>query len=204
MGIYAKYLFPYLMEAGLNRPFVTNERKEALAAVRGRVLEIGFGTGLNLACYPEPVREITTIDANEGMHRLARARVVASGKKVVHQVLDAARLPFPDESFDSVVSTFTLCSIANVEQALGEVRRVLAPGGRFYFLEHGKSPEPQIEKWQNRITPINRIIADGCHMNRNIFAIVTAPGFKLIERTEHYLAGVPKIYGYLYRGVAEK
>jgi ubiquinone/menaquinone biosynthesis C-methylase UbiE len=122
-------------------------RSEALADVGGEVLEIGFGTGLNLGHYPEHVRRITTVDPNPGMGTLARRRVAESGIEVDRRVLSGEELPFEHESFDCVVSTWTLCSIPEVGRALAEVHRVLRPGGRFIFLEHGLSQAPRVQKW---------------------------------------------------------
>src|SRR3954449_7678697 len=161
MGIYSRIIFPRLCDWVLNDPRMAKLRREALADVGGEVLEIGFGTGLNLPHYPEHVRRITTVDPNLGMSRLARRRIARSGIEVDQRVLSGEALPFEDESFDSVVSTWTLCSIPDVRRALGEVYRVLKPGGGFVFLEHGLSDDPKIQRWQRRVNPIQRGLAGG-------------------------------------------
>src|SRR5207302_9180590 len=143
-------------------------RPEFLASVHGDLLAIGFGTGLNLPHYPPRVRKITTVDRNPGMHWLARKRIERSRISVEHRVLDCAKLPFADQTWDCVVSSLTLCSIEDVNQALREVYRVLKPGGRFLFLEHGLSPEPNVRKWQRRLNWLEQQLADGCRLDRNI------------------------------------
>jgi ubiquinone/menaquinone biosynthesis C-methylase UbiE len=151
VGWYTRTVFPRLCDLFLNRPLVARHRRELLAGACGEVLEIGFGTGLNLPFYPEGVRKLTTVDPNAGMHSLARKRIMKSGIEVDQRVLNGERQPFDDGTFDCVVSTFTLCSIAGVGQALGEAYRVLKPGGRFLFFEHGLSPQPTVQRWQRRL-----------------------------------------------------
>lgn len=178
-------------------------RQEVLAEVRGEVLEIGFGTGLNLSYYPEQIHKLVAIDANPGVHALAEKRIQASSITVDHRVLNGENLPMADYTFDSVVSTWTLCSIVNVDQALDEIYRVLKPGGQFFFVEHGLSYEPNVQVWQNRLTPLQKVIADGCHLNRNIRQLVEKH-FDTVTLGEFYADKAPKILGYLYRGVATK
>jgi ubiquinone/menaquinone biosynthesis C-methylase UbiE len=178
-------------------------RQEVLADVQGEVLEIGFGTGLNLSYYPEHLHKLIAIDANPGVNALAQKRLQASSITVDYRVLNGENLPMADKTFDSVVSTWTLCSIANVEQALKEIYRVLKPGGRFFFVEHGLSNEPQIQVWQNRLTPLQKVIADGCHFNRNIRQLIENQ-FNTLTLEEFYADSMPKITGYLYKGVATK
>lgn len=184
-------------------PTLAKYRQALLADVQGTVLEIGFGTGLNLAYYPEQVQKLVAIDANPGVHRLAEKRIASTSMVVDHQVLNGETLPMANNTFDSVVSTWTLCSIARVEQALQEIHRVLKPGGKFFFVEHGLSQEPNVQTWQNRLTPIQKVIADGCHLNRNIRQLVTAQ-FPDLTITEFYADKLPKTIGYLYKGIATK
>jgi ubiquinone/menaquinone biosynthesis C-methylase UbiE len=188
----------------MDRPFLAKHRQQLLATVYGEVLEIGFGTGLNLPHYPAEVRRITTVDPNRGMHRLAQQRVRQSRIEVDQRVLSGERLPFEDDRFDSVVSTFTLCSIEFVDQAVGEVYRVLKPGGRFLLLEHGLSPERNIQKWQRRLNWLQMRLANGCHLDRNMRELVAARPFASVEVEEFYLEKTPKTHGYLSRGVARK
>jgi len=188
----------------MDRPFVAKHRQQLLATVSGDVLEIGFGTGLNLPYYPAQVRRITTVDPNAGMHRLAQRRVRRSKIEVDQRVLSGERLPFEGDRFDCAICTFTLCSIEDVDQALSEVYRVLRPGGRFLFLEHGLSPEPNVQKWQRRLNWLEMRLADGCHLDRNMKELVAAQPFSSVEVEEFYLENTPKTHGYLYRGSASK
>ncbi len=204
MGIYSQVIFPRLCDLTLNRPLVARHRGELLAHTGGDVLEIGFGTGLNLPHYPAQVRKITTVDPNAGMHRLAQRRVRQSRIEVEQRVLSSERLPFEERTFDCVVSTFTLCSIEDVRQALGEVYRVLKPGGRLLFLEHGLCPEPRVQKWQRRLNWLQRRLADGCRLDRNMRTLIATQPFSSVESEEFYLEKTPRILGYLYRGSARK
>lgn len=204
MGLYARVIFPRLCNLLLDRPAVARHRHDLLAQAGGDILEIGFGTGLNLPWYPAHVRKITALDPNAGMHRLARRRAAQSGVAVDQRVLSGERLPFETASFDCVVSTFTLCSIDQVAQALAEVYRVLQPGGRFLFLEHGLSPEPGVQRWQRRLNWLERRLGDGCRLDRDIKGLIAAQPFVVVETAESYLEKTPRTHGYLYQGHAVK
>jgi SAM-dependent methyltransferase len=204
VGLYTRVVFPRLCDLLLNRPRVARHRRELLAHASGNVLEIGFGTGLNLPFYPAGVHKVTAVDPNAGMHALARKRIEQTGIEVDHRVLGGERLPFDDGTFDCAVSTFTLCSIADVGQALGEVYRVLRPGGRFLFLEHGLSPEPTVRRWQRRLNWLEVRLADGCRLDRDIREIVSTQPFSDVRMDQFYMGGVPKTHGYVSRGVATK
>ncbi len=179
-------------------------RRELLAQAAGDVLEIGFGTGLNLPFYTQQVRKLTAVDPNGGMHRLAQRRVKQTGIEVDQRILSGERLPFEDSGFDCVVSTFTLCSIEGVQRALAEVHRVLKPGGQLLFLEHGLSPEPKVQKWQRRLNWLEKRLADGCHLDRDIRELITAQPFSSVKIEERYLERTPKTHGYLSWGSATK
>ncbi len=146
MGFYSRVIFPRLCDWMMSAPEMARLRREVLSDVGGEVLEIGFGTGLNLAHYQSAVRRITTADPNPGMSRLARRRIADSGIAVDQRASGGEELPFEDETFDWVVSTWALCSIPEVGRAIGEVYRVLRPGGRFLFLEHGLGIDPRVQR----------------------------------------------------------
>jgi ubiquinone/menaquinone biosynthesis C-methylase UbiE len=183
---------------------VAEHRHSLLAQAYGDVLEVGFGTGLNLPHYPPEVRKITTVDPSTGMHRLAQKRIEQTGRNVDQRLLSGERLPFDEDTFDCVVSTFTLCSINNVHQALSEIHRVLKPGGRYLLLEHGLSPEPGIQKWQRRLNRFEMWLGDGCRLDRDINALVRAEPFASVELDAFYLDRLPKTHGYMYQGTATK
>ena len=204
VGFYRQVIFPRLCDLVLNRPFVARYRRELLTHAFGEVLEIGFGTGLNLRFYPEDVRKITTVDPNVGMHSLARKRIKQTGIEVDQRDLSGEHLPFDSDTFDCVVSTFTLCSIAGVGQALSEVYRVLKPSGRFLFLEHGLAPNSTVQKWQHRLNWLEMRLADGCRLDRDISGIVTAQPFSSLSMDQFYMVRFPRTHGYMSRGVATK
>lgn len=204
MGLYSKYIFPTLLEIALNRKEVRPLRSELLLQAHGNVLEIGFGTGLNLPHYPLNIERLTVVEPNEGMRGRALKRIKKSGLTIEPHVLRGECLPFSDESFDTVVSTFTLCSIADEMSALREVFRVLKSRGKFLFLEHGLADQNAVQVWQRRLTPLNRCIADGCHLDRNIENLIADSGFKIAQLKKYYFEKSPKIFGYFYQGVGEK
>src|SRR5262245_52612239 len=204
MSFFSQVIVPRLCDFLLNKSMLARHRRRLLAGAHGDVLEIGFGTGLNLPYYPERVHKLTAVDPNPGMHRLAKKRIKQAKIEVDQHVLKGERLPFEDSRFDCAVSTFTLCSIEDVVQALREVYRVLKPGGTFLFLEHGLSTEPRVQKWQRRLNWLQVRLANGCHLDRNMKALVAAQPFASVDEREFYLERTPKTHGYLYRGVATK
>jgi ubiquinone/menaquinone biosynthesis C-methylase UbiE len=204
LGFYSRFIFPCICDLTLRQPLFARYRKELLTNASGHILEIGFGTGLNLPNYPDHVRKITTVDPNPGMQRKALRRIQETGIEVDQRIISSERLPFDDQSFDSVVSTLTLCSIKDVNQAVGELYRVLKPGGRFLFLEHGLSPEPKVQKWQHRLNWLQMRIGDGCRLDRNMREIVGMQPFASVETKEFYMEKSPKTHGYMYQGIATK
>lgn len=203
MGIYKQFICPRLLNAAMSGKEFAPYRAEVLQSARGKVLEVGFGSGLNLPYYPRHISEIHTVEVNQGMQQLALKNIANSAIPVNYHTLNAEQLPFPNAYFDTVVSTWTLCSIKNVHQALSEMYRVLQPQGQFLFVEHGLSPEARVQKWQHRFTPIQKFIADGCHLNCDIEALIAAAGFKFIALRKEYALS-PKIAGYFYIGIASK
>lgn len=204
MKLYSDIIFPYVMNLLMARPLFSEQRVAVLHDLGGEVLEIGFGTGLNLPHYPAGVRALTAIEPNPGMQRYAAKRISNSTIAVNMLGFSGESLPLEDASFDAVVSTWTLCSIADVEQALCEVRRVLRPGGRFLFLEHGLSPDPVVARWQHRLNPLQKVIGVGCHLDRDIRGLVAGSGFSRLETRNYYLPATPKFIGYMYQGIATR
>lgn len=204
LSFYSRHIFPWLLDLTMDRKDIAGLRRELLAGVGGRVLEIGIGSGLNLPCYPSSVKGITAVDVNPAMGKRAARRMKESGVRVDLKILSGERLPFDEASFDSVVVTFTLCSIGDVTSALKEMRRVLKKGGRIYFLEHGLSPDTGVAKWQRRLNPLQRHVGDGCRLDRNIRNLIETAPFTIIEASAAYLESLPKTHGYFYRGIAEK
>ena len=203
MSFYASHILPWVFELVLNQPAIGELRKDLLKNVEGNVLEIGFGTGLNLPHYPAPVHKITALDPHLRTHRLTQKRLRASKIEVSHCTHTGEKLPFPDHAFDSVVTTFTLCSIPDVLSALREIHRVLKPHGKFFFLEHGLSPNPMMARWQHRFTPLQKKLGGGCHLDRNITALIKKSSFDVQEIKEFYFEDFPKMLGFFYCGIAE-
>ena len=202
MGFYASHVFPRIMDWTLRRPRIQRERQEALAEAGGEALEIGFGTGLNLPHYPPGVTRLTAIDVADLLPARTGQRVSAAPFPVERVRLTAERLPFPDGRFDCVVSTWTLCSIPDALAALREVRRVLQPGGRFVFLEHGQSDDPRVARWQDRLNPIQRRMGCGCNLNRPIDALIRDAGFAITRLDRYVIEGEPSLMASMYRGTA--
>ncbi|HHT9107071.1 MAG TPA: class I SAM-dependent methyltransferase [Candidatus Wunengus sp. YC63] len=202
MGLYAKYIFPHILEYVMSGSILVDCRKDALSEVKGEILEIGFGTGMNLPYYPEHVHRITGVDVNIHIHSKAEKRLKSSPITVDYHTVSAELLPFPNQTFDAVVSTFTLCSINDIHRALSEIARVLKLNGRFFFAEHGLSPDYRVQKWQNRLNPINKALSCGCNLNRNIKELVESCDLKILKLDQFYLEKTPKIFGYMYKGIA--
>ena len=203
MGFYEDQVLPRAINAMLGNRECQKLRTRAVAGLEGDVLEIGFGSGLNVPLYPEAVTRVLAVDPATVGRKLAADRVAASPIPVEYVGLDGQLLPLPDESVDHALSTWTLCTIPDVDRALGEIRRVLRPGGTLHFLEHGLSTDPKVAKWQHRLTPLQRRIAGGCHFDRDIDALLTATDFT-ITREDHFCMRGPKTMGTMYEGVAAK
>jgi SAM-dependent methyltransferase len=204
MGLYTRWIFPHLCDLVMSHSSIDRLRRDLLAEVSGSVLEIGLGTGLNLPHYPAGVSRLWAVDPGAGMTRLARRRMDRSGKEVDLHHQSAESLPFPDEWFDNVVSTWTMCSIPDASRALSEIHRVLRPGGRLLFLEHGLSDDLSVQRWQRRLNPIQSRVGDGCRLDLDIETLVRAQPFSLVRIDRIFLERAPRTHGTLYRGVATK
>lgn len=202
MGFYTNKILPKLLNSAMADKSLESFRPTVLAKARGETLEIGFGGGLNLPFYPKAVTRLTAVDINPGMDKLARKAVADAPLKVDLRVINGEELPFEAGSFDTVVSTWTLCSISRIDKALSEIRRVLRPDGQFIFIEHGLSPDAKVQKWQRRLTPLQKRLAGNCHLDRPIKSLIESQGFKIGELSEFYIEKGPKVAGYFYQGIA--
>ncbi len=204
MGFYSDHIFPRLMECVMAGDEFLRLRGELLASVQGEVLELGIGTGLNLPHYPETVTGLHAVDPAHFLPKTVAARSACLSFPVHIQRGSAETLTHADRRFDYVVSTWTLCTIPDPVQALREVARVLKPGGRFLFLEHGRSDDRKIAAWQDRLNPIQNVIGCGCNLNRQIDRLITQPGFTIAHLDRFSMEGVPRLVGEMYQGTATK
>ena len=204
MGVYSTVIFPRFYDSLMDQPYWAKYRQAQLENVLGKVLEIGVGTGLNLPYYPKHIKRITTVDPNPGMNKILARRVRQSGVHIDRRIIGSETLPFENGHFDCIVSTLTLCSIPDVKKAAAELFRVLKPGGQFFLLEHGISPDPRVSKWQRRLNGIQKCFADGCRLDLNVRAVISSQPFASVEIDNFYMEKTPKIQGYMYRGVAVK
>jgi ubiquinone/menaquinone biosynthesis C-methylase UbiE len=202
MGFYDKWVLPRLMNLMMANPSATEERKKTLAGVTGTVLEVGFGSGRNLPWYPPGVRRLVAIDPSRESAKLARKRIAEVHFPVEYLPIGGEEIAAPDHSFDSVVSTFTLCTIPNPAAALEQMRRVLRPGGKLFIAEHGLSQDPEVQRWQHRMNKVHNFMCGGCNTNRDIRHLVAEAGFEFDEIDQHYMDGAPKFVGFVTRGIA--
>lgn len=204
MALYRERILPYFLHRGMAAERHERFRKEVVSTARGNVLELGFGSGLNLAHYPNTVEKVTGIEPNPGMRKWAVRTMHEYEFPVTLLDMDAQRLGFDDGEFDTIVSTWTMCSIPNLHLALSESMRVLKPGGQLLFIEHGLAPDPKLQKWQHFATRFSKVLFDGCHANRNISNFVTQSGFTIEKLDNFFAPGMPKSGGYMYQGIARK
>ena len=202
MGLYSEHVFPRLMDWVMSGQVCQGLRRDLLKDAHGDVLEIGFGTGLNLPHYPETVSQLWMVDPARFLLSRVQARIAQAAFPVHMEQLAAESLPFPEERFDSIVSTWTLCTIPDPVKALREIRRVLKPHGVFLFLEHGRSREARIAAWQDRLNPIQNLIACGCNLNRPIDLLIERSGFHLTDLSRFQMPHVPRIAAQMYQGHA--
>jgi SAM-dependent methyltransferase len=198
---YRREVVPRFIDVACGSSAMSAGRDRAAAGLSGVVVEIGFGSGLNLASYPPEVTLVHAVEPSEVGRRLSEKRVASAALPVDFSGLRGEALELPDDSCDGALSTFTLCTIPGVEQALLELRRVLKPGGRFHFLEHGLAPEQGVQRWQRRLEPLQLALADGCHLTREPASLVQAAGFEL-ESVESSYAKGPKPWVFFTLGRA--
>jgi ubiquinone/menaquinone biosynthesis C-methylase UbiE len=201
VSLYGRRILPALLDVSMRQPRLAKYRRELLPAACGRVLEVGVGSGLNLPLYGEGVGLLVGLDPSERLLSMANRRAAGAGVRTALVQGTAGCIPLGDATVDTVVLTWTLCSIPEPEAALRELRRVLAPTGALLFVEHGLSPEPGVARWQHRLTPIWRRIAGGCHLDRKIDDVIRLAGFELAELRTGYAPG-PRPMTYMYEGSA--
>jgi ubiquinone/menaquinone biosynthesis C-methylase UbiE len=201
MSFYGERVLPHLVHMSMRQATFDPYRRRVVSAASGRVLEIGVGSGLNLPLY-EAATHVIGLEPSAKLLAMARTvRTFGPSIELLEGVAEA--IPLPDHSVDTVVSTWTLCSIPDVTRALTEIRRVLAPGGRLLFAEHGRSPEPRVVSWQNRLTPLWKRIGGGCHLNRPIEELIRGAGFHVERLETGYMKG-PKPMTFMYEGIARR
>lgn len=201
VGLYQRLVVPYLVHLSMGQERLVAHRRHVVPRAIGRVLEIGVGSGLNFRFYVEEAGQIVGIDPSPKLLAMARAAVHTTISRVGLIEGSAEALPLEDRSVDTVVSTWTLCSIPEVELALREMRRVLRPSGTFLFVEHGEAPESNVARWQHRLDPVWTRLAGGCHLDRPIDRLITDAGFAIDRLDAGYMEG-PKVLTFLYEGVA--
>jgi SAM-dependent methyltransferase len=205
MSFYSNRIFPYILDLTIGTRKFGRYRRAALAASRGKVLEIGFGTGLNLPYYPDAVELLAAVDAERMLSaRVARRIADAHFPVEIHHLDAQSRLLFADASFDTVVTTLTLCSIPDPAPALAEIARVLKPDGLYIFFEHGRSNDPRVARLQDRVNPLQRIIGAGCNLNRPIADLIRNAGFDTISLERFTLPKSPRVMAEMYRGAARR
>ena len=203
MSLYEKYVLPKFLNCACGSKPVARQREKVVPLAEGRVLEIGIGSGLNLPFYDKTkVDEIWGLDPSEELSGMARTVATQEGMKVNFISSGAEEIPLPDDHFDSVLITYTMCTIPEVIRANTEIRRVLKDQGKMIFCEHGVAPDDNIRKWQKRINPFWGKIAGGCNINRNIPSLIQESGFDIVGMEEMYLPNTPKIAGYNFWGYA--
>jgi ubiquinone/menaquinone biosynthesis C-methylase UbiE len=202
MGLYGEHVLPRVVDVMCGLKNAEPLRRRVCAGLEGRVVELGFGSGHNAPFYPEAVERVAAIEPADLGWRLAEKRVRATRVPVERAGLDGQSLPFGDDSFDTALSTWTLCTIPDVAAALSEVRRVLKPGGALHFVEHGLAPDERVRVWQHRLEPLQKRMFGGCHLTRPIVDLLTAAGFTITELDVFYEDSTPKIFGADSLGVA--
>ncbi|WP_372780795.1 class I SAM-dependent methyltransferase [Litorivivens sp.] len=203
MSFYEQHILPHVIDLACGDKVIMDERSSLLGAAEGRVLEVGMGSGLNLRYYnPDKVDFVWGLEPSEGMRKKARKNLARSPVQVEWLGLPGEEIPLDNHSADTVVLTFTLCTIPDWEAALKQMHRVLKPGGRLLFCEHGAAPDESVARWQDRINPVWKKVAGGCHLNRRIPELLAQGGFTIGDLQMDYLPKTPRIAGFRYKGYA--
>jgi ubiquinone/menaquinone biosynthesis C-methylase UbiE len=202
MGLYGDHVLPRIINFACGLKSQDPLRERVCDRLEGEVVEIGFGSGLNVPFYPAAVERVAAVEPADTGWKLAEKRVRASQVPVERSGLDGQSLPFADDSFDSALSTWTMCTIPDLDAPLAELRRVLKPGATLHFVEHGLAPDEKVQRWQHRLEPMQKRVFGGCHLTRPIVAQLSNAGFTIKDLDEFYEEGAPKIMGADSLGVA--
>jgi ubiquinone/menaquinone biosynthesis C-methylase UbiE len=202
MGLYGEHVLPRIVNVACGTRAVAPLRRRVCEGLAGDVVEIGFGSGLNVAFYPAAITRVAAVEPAEVGWKLAGKRLHATSIPVQRSGLDGQSLPFPDDSYDAALSTWTMCTIPDVAAALHELRRVLKPGGTLHFVEHGLAPDERVRRWQRRLEPMQKRLFGGCHLTRPIVDLLTTAGFTITELDVFYEKGTPKAGGADSLGIA--
>jgi ubiquinone/menaquinone biosynthesis C-methylase UbiE len=195
MGLYGEQVLPRIINVACGLKGAQPLRRRVCEGLEGDVVELGFGSGLNVPFYPDTVKRVAAVEPADVGWKLAEKRLRATSVPVERSGLDGQSLPFADNSYDAALSTWTLCTIPDVATALSEVRRVLKPGGTLHFVEHGLAPDARVRRWQHRFEPMQKKVFGGCHLTRPVVDLLTAAGFTITDLDEFYEEGAPKIMG---------
>jgi ubiquinone/menaquinone biosynthesis C-methylase UbiE len=195
MGLYGEQVLPRIINVACGLKGAQPLRRRVCEGLEGDVVELGFGSGLNVPFYPAAVKRVAAVEPADVGWKLAEKRLRATSVPVERSGLDGQSLPFADNSYDAALSTWTLCTIPDVAAALCEVRRVLKPGGTLHFVEHGLAPDERVRRWQHRFEPVQKKVFGGCHLTRPVVDLLTAAGFTITDLDQFYEEGAPKIMG---------
>ncbi|MEX1146008.1 MAG: class I SAM-dependent methyltransferase [Acidimicrobiia bacterium] len=204
MGFYRNQVLPRIQNKVMDTKVTRATRARVCEGLHGEVVEIGFGTGLNASYYPPEVSKVLAVEPSTVCMHIAEPRIAETPAQVELAGLAGERLDLPSEEFDAVLSTWTLCTIPDLDAALAEVRRVLKPGGTFHFVEHGHSPDASVARWQRRFEPFSKRIFGGCHLTRKMDERIEHAGFGVASLDTYYAKGDPKPFGYTFEGRARK
>ena len=202
MGLYSEQVLPRIIDVACGMKVTEPLRRRVCEGLAGDVVEIGFGSGLNVPFYPGGIARVAAVEPADLGWKLARKRLGETSVPVQRAGLDGQSLPFADDSFDTALSTWTMCTIPDAASALREVRRVLKPGGTLHFVEHGRAPDESVRRWQHRLEPVQKRLFGGCHLTRPIVDLLTTAGFTITELDIFYEDGSPKFLGADSLGIA--
>ncbi len=204
MGFYGQQVLPRFQDKVMGRAPAHAVRSRVCAGLSGQVVEVGFGTGLNVRHHPSGVTKVLAVEPSTVCMHIAEPRIARGSVPVGLAGLTGEDLDLPSESFDAVLSTWTLCTIPDIDAALAELRRVLKPGGVFHFVEHGRAPDASVARWQDRLEPMNKRIAGGCHLTRRMPESIERAGFVIDDLDSYCFKGEPRPFGYTFEGRASK